>query len=118
MSQKEDRPGTKLTGKIERLISEAKKAKTDTAESKAPAKEAEIGGEGPGLERKLKEEILTTLTETSKELSRIIGILHDEVDASSTEQQILPQYCSYCGRDLLPNALYCDRCGASVRGAQ
>jgi len=127
LSKKEDQTETGLTEKIERLISEAKKAKTGTAisqeaesrkktESKAAAEE-EAGGEGMGLKKTLKEEILVTLTETSKELSRIIGVLLDEREVPPTEPQILPRYCCYCGRDLLPNALYCDRCGASVRGA-
>jgi len=77
----------------------------------------EAEGEAPTLKRTLKEEILVTLTETSRELSRIIGVLKDE-QAPPTESQILPRYCCYCGRDLLPNALYCDRCGTSVKGAQ
>lgn len=71
-------------------------------------------GEAPTSRKALKEEILVTLTETSKELSRIIGVLLDE--RATTEPQILPRYCYHCGRDLLPNALYCDRCGTSVKG--
>jgi hypothetical protein len=111
--------------KIERLIDEARKAKRDmcspatqgkegTGEQTARADSAE--GESATSRRELKEEILVTLRETSKELSRIIGVLRDEVETTPTEPQILPRYCSYCGRDLLPNALYCDRCGTKIQG--
>jgi len=111
--------------KIEQLINEAKKAKAETdstriqraeSEKKRTGGDTETEEEEPALKRTLKKEILVTLTETSKELSRIIGVLKGE-QAPPTEAQILPKYCCYCGRDLLPNALYCDRCGASVKGA-
>lgn len=125
---KEDQTGSGPTEKIEKLISQGKKAQTNTAttqeterkkkvENRAVSEEAEAGGEGPGVRKKLKEEILVTLTETSRELSRIIGALLDEGSAPLAETQVLPRFCWYCGRNLLPNALYCDLCGASVKGA-
>jgi len=121
LSRKEAQAEKSPSDKIERLIDEAKRAKTETDSSRTQEtkskEEAKTQGETPTTERTLREEILVTLTETSKELSRIIGVLIGEREAPSTESQILPRYCSYCGRDLLPNALYCDRCGASVKGA-
>lgn len=104
--------------KIEQLINEAKKAKAETDSTRTRGAEGEDVGtyeEEPAVKKILKEEILVTLTETSRELSRIIGVLVDE-QVPPTEPQILPKYCCYCGRDLLPNALYCDRCGAGVKG--
>ena len=121
MSRKEAQAGKSPSDKIERLIDEAKRAKTETNSSRTQEpksmKEAKTQSETPTTKRALREEILVTLTETSKELLRIIGVLKGEREAPSAESQILPRYCSYCGRDLLPNALYCDRCGASVKGA-
>ena len=125
LSKKEAQTATNPSDKIERLIDEAKRAKkTDSpktheaeSERKTSTNEKAVQDEVPTPKRGLKEEVLVTLTETSKELSRIIGVLLDEREAPSTEPQILPRFCCYCGRDLLPNALYCDRCGASVRGA-
>ncbi len=117
---------TTPTDKIERLINEAKRAKTETqsartrepeSDKKTSVEKAKAQGEAPADKRSLREEILVTLTDTSKELSRIIGVLLDEREIPSSEPQILPRYCCYCGRDLLPNALYCDRCGASVKGS-
>lgn len=126
MSKKEAPTETNPTDKIEQLIKEAKKAKTGTDPSrtqeakgkeKSAAEEAKPQGEAAALKSSMKEEILVTLKETSKELSRIIGVLTDEREGPPTETQILARYCYRCGRDILPNALYCDRCGASVRGA-
>jgi len=126
LSKKEAQTATNPSDKIERLIDEAKKAKAQTdspktheveSKKKTSTSDKAVEDEVPTPKRGLKEEILVTLTETSKELSRIIGVLLDEREAPSTEPQILPRFCCYCGRDLLPNALYCDRCGASVRGA-
>mgnify|MGYP001056353687 FL=1 len=120
MSRKEAQPEKSPSDKIERLIDEAKRAKTETDSSRTQEpkskEESKTQGEPPTAKRTLREEILVTLNETSKELSRIIGVLIGEKEAPSAESQILPRYCSYCGRDLLPNALYCDRCGASVKG--
>ena len=126
LSKKETQTATNPSDKIERLIDEAKRAKTQTdptkiheaeSEKKTSIREKKVEDEVPTPKRGLKEEVLVTLTETSKELSRIIGVLLDEREAPSTEPQVLPRFCCYCGRDLLPNGLYCDRCGASVRGA-
>jgi len=121
LSKKEAQAGKSPSDKIERLIDEAKRAKTETdpSRTKEPRseEEARTQRETPATKRTLREEILVTLNETSKELSRIIGVLIGEREAPSTESQIIPRYCSYCGRDVLPNALYCDRCGASVKGA-
>ena len=121
LSRKEAQAEKSPSAKIERLIEEAKRAKTETDSSRTQEpksrEEAKTQGETPTTKRTLREEILVTLNETSKELSRIIGVLIGEREAPSAESQILPRYCSYCGRDLLPNALYCDRCGASIRGA-
>lgn len=120
LSRKEAQTEKAPSDKIERLIDEAKRAKTEIDSSRAQERrsmeEAKTRGETPTTKRTLREEILVTLNETSKELSRIIGVLIGEKEAPSAESQILPRYCSYCGRDLLPNALYCDRCGASVKG--
>ena len=120
LSRKEAQPEKSPSDKIERLIDEAKRAKTETDSSRTQEpkskEESKTQGEPPTAKRTLREEILVTLNETSKELSRIIGVLIGEKEAPSAESQILPRYCSYCGRDLLPNALYCDRCGASVKG--
>jgi len=121
LSRKEAQAEKSPSAKIERLIDEAKRARTETDSSRTQEpksnEEAKTQGEMPTTRRTLREEILVTLNETSKELSRIIGVLIGEREAPSAESQILPRYCSYCGRDLLPNALYCDRCGASIRGA-
>lgn len=126
LSREKAQAKTTPTDKIERLIDEAKRAKTEAqsartrepeSEKKTTTEKAKAQGEAPASERSLKEEILVTLTETSKELSRIIGVLLEEREIPSTEPQILPRYCCYCGRDLLPNALYCDRCGASIKGS-
>ena len=120
LSRKEAQTEKAPSDKIERLIDEAKRAKTETDSSitqeRKSMEKAKTQGETPTTKRTLREEILVTLNETSKELSRIIGVLIGEKEAPSAESQILPRYCSYCGRDLLPNALYCDRCGASVKG--
>ena len=125
MSAEEERQArTSSKDKIERLINEAQKIKTEARspriqepERKVAGEEAGRGNEAPTLKKSLKEEILVTLTETSKELSRIIGVLVDETEVPPTEPQTIPRYCCHCGRGLLANALYCDRCGASVRGA-
>jgi len=124
LSKKETQTKSDLADKIERLIDEAKKGKAAAdpskireAEKRPTAQGEKAEGEAPTSKKALREEILVTLTETSKELSRIIGVLLDEKEAPPTEPQILPRYCCYCGRDLLPNALYCDRCGAGVKGA-
>jgi len=114
---------TNPTDKIEWLIDEARKAKTVRepsgsqveSEKKETTGETKVEGGTSAPKGSLKEEILVTLTETSKELSRIIGILIDEREAAPSEPQILPRYCCYCGRDLLPNSLYCDQCGAGVK---
>jgi len=111
LSKREAQTAINPSDKIERLIDEAKSAK------KTSTREKPVEDDVPTPKRGLKEEVLVTLTETSKELSRIIGVLLDEREAPSTGQQILPRFCCHCGRDLLPNALYCDRCGASVRGS-
>ena len=124
LSKKETQTATNPSDKIERLIDEAKRAKkTDSpktheaeSERKTSTNEKAVQDEVPTPKRGLKEEVLVTLTETSKELSRIIGVLLER-EAPSTEPQILPRFCCHCGRDLLPNGLYCDQCGASIRGA-
>lgn len=125
LSRKEPQTQADPTDKIEQLIKEAKKAKRQIDPSKTQdvegggkvAEEEETPqGEAEALKRSLKEEIVTTLKETSKELSRIVGVLTGEKEREPTVTQIVPRYCCYCGRDILPNALYCDRCGASVRG--
>ena len=120
LSRKEAQAEKSPSAKIERLIDEAKRARTETDSSRTQEpksnEEAKTQGEMPTTRRTLREEILVTLNETSKELSRIIGVLMGEREAPPTESRILPRYCSYCGRDLLPNALYCDRCGASIKG--
>jgi len=124
LSKKEAPTSSAPADKIERLIDEAKKAKRSVQSSRAQEPESareltargeRAEGEAPTSRKALKEEILVTLTETSKELSRIIGVLLDEREIAPAEPQALPRYCSYCGRNLLPNALYCDRCGASVK---
>ena len=54
--------------------------------------------------------------------SRAIHIIHDLVPLKRQQSELLKRlerrYCCYCGRDLPPNAFYCDQCGASVKGAQ
>ena len=52
---------------------------------------------------------------------RIMRITYDIAPLDIPRSELLrhsrQRYCCYCGRDLLPYALYCDYCGASVQGA-
>jgi len=123
LSQKEPEADSSPADKMEWLISEARKLKAQTSgettnETRAEDREArmeESRGEARAQKGALKEDILATLTDTSRELSRVIGLLERQ-EIVAPEPRILPRYCCYCGRYLLPNALYCDRCGASVEG--
>jgi len=124
LSDKETKTGGSPSEKIEQLIGEAKRMQTNAgaavtgaAESKErkASEKMRAEGEGPIQERELKEDILATLKGTKEELSWIIGLL-DEKEIVTPASQTLPKYCSYCGRGLLPNAFYCDRCGTTVRG--
>lgn len=109
--------------KIEQLIGRAKEvqSKVPTTTGEAKREEATVAGdvtttrESLFQEKNLKEDILVTLSDTKEELSRIIGILNEK-EIVTPVSQTLPKYCSYCGRDILPNAFYCDRCGASIKG--
>lgn len=122
LSGSEDRSGASPAEKIEWLISEAKKvkaeidAKTGQPGERRPPERSETEKRVPVLDESLKEEIRATLTETSEELSRIAGLLVEEKEAEPGQAPILPRFCCYCGRRLLPNAVYCDRCGAHVKG--
>ena len=124
MSDEETKSGGSPSEKIERLIGEAKRMRTNAgaavtgaAESKErkTSEKMRAEGEGPIQERAVKEDILATLKGTKEELSWIISLL-DEKEIVTPVSQTLPKYCSYCGRGLLANAFYCDRCGAMVRG--
>ena len=112
MSGSEERSGASPAEKIEWLISEAKKVKAEIDAKTGQPEEKRV----PVLDESLKEEIRATLTETSDELSRIAGLLVEEKEAEREQALILPRFCCYCGRRLLPNAVYCDRCGAHVKG--
>jgi len=122
LSGSEDRSGASPAEKIEWLISEAKKvkaeidAKTGQPDEKRPPERSEAEKRAPVLDRSLKEEIRATLTETSDELSRMAGLLFEEKKAEPEQAPIPPKFCCCCGRRLLPNALYCDKCGVHVRG--
>jgi len=132
LSGSEDRSGASPAEKVEWLISEAKKVKAEidaktgpsdekgrpgiSEAEKRPAETSRTEKKTPVLDRSLKEEIHATLTETSEELSRIAGLLLEEKEAEREQGPLLPKYCCYCGRRLLPNAFYCDKCGARVKG--
>jgi len=93
LSRKEAQAEKSPSAKIERLIDEAKRARTETDLSRTQEpksnEEAKTQGEMPTTRRTLREEILVTLNETSKELSRIIGVLMGEREAPPTESRIL-----------------------------
>jgi len=59
--------------------------------------------------------ILAALRDTRGELRGIVG-LRIRKEIASGQPQASRRYCPYCGRDLSLNGLYCDRCGATVRG--
>jgi hypothetical protein len=110
--------------KIEQLIGKAKEIQSSIpTTTERTEKEGTTVVVGAGTTRKslsqdknLKEDILATLTDTKEELLRIIGLL-DEKEIVTPVLQILPRYCSYCGRDILASASYCDRCGILIKGA-
>jgi hypothetical protein len=117
LSQKDSEVDASPAGKIEWLISEARKLKTPKSDEKK-AEDIELPteenrDEAQAQKRTMKEDILTTLTDTSRELSRVIGLLERQ-EIVPPEPQVPRRFCRLCGRYLVPNAFYCDRCGARV----